>query len=56
MDYSLFHSSDFNWIKGAVAIALVIHGFALRVLVAFAPPSGLVYGLVHCGLAVGALV
>lgn len=56
MDYSLFHSSDFNWIKGAVSIALVIHGFALRVLVEFAPPSGVVYGLVHSGLAVGAFV
>ena len=56
VDYSLFHSSDFNWIKGCVAIALVIHGFALRVLVEFAPPSDIVYVLVHCGLAVGALV
>lgn len=56
VDYSVFHSSDFNWIKGAVAIALVIHGFALRVLVEFTPPSGVVYGLVHAGLAVGALV
>ncbi|MDA1067726.1 MAG: hypothetical protein O3C43_14635 [Verrucomicrobia bacterium] len=56
VDYSLFHSSDFNWIKGCVAIALVIHGFALRVLVEFAPPSDLLYVLVHCGLAVGALV
>jgi len=56
VDYSLFHSSDFNWIKGCVAIGLVIHGFALRVLIEFTPPSDIVYVLVHSGLAVGALV
>ncbi len=53
VDYSLFHSSDFNWVKGSIAIALCVHAWALRVMVEFVPPSGLLYFLVHCGLAVG---
>ena len=53
VDYSLFHSSDFNWVKGSIAIALCVHAWALRVMVEFVPPSGLLYFLVHCGHFVG---
>ena len=56
VDYSLFHSSDLNWVKGSIAIALCVHGWALRIVVEFVPPIGLLYFLVHCGLAVGALL
>ncbi|MCZ6673634.1 MAG: HAD hydrolase family protein [Verrucomicrobia bacterium] len=56
VDYSLFHANDLNWIKGSIAIGLCIHGLALRVLVEFTPPIGLLYVLVHCGLAVGAFL
>ena len=53
VDYSLFHSSDLNWVKGSIAIFLTLHGFALRGVLTFAPPSGILYVLIHCGLAVG---
>ena len=56
VDYSLFHSSDLNRIKGSLAIALCVHGWALRAFVEFVPPTGLLYFLVHCGLAVGAFL
>jgi cation transport ATPase len=56
VDYSLFHSSDLNWIKGSLAVALTVHGWALRIMVEFVPPSGVLYFFVHCGLAVGALM
>lgn len=56
VDYSLFHSSDFNWVKGSIAVALCVHAWALRVMVEFVPPTGFVYFLVHCGLAVGAVL
>lgn len=56
VDYSLFHSTDFNWVKGIIAIALCVHAWALRIMVEFVPPSGLLYFLVHCGLAVGTVL
>ena len=56
VDYSLFHSSSFNWVKGSIAIALCVHAWALRVMVEFVPPSGLLYFLVHCGLVVGTIL
>lgn len=56
VDYSLFHASDLNWIKGSIALALSIHGLALRLMVEFTPLNGLLYILVHCGLAVGAFL
>lgn len=56
VDYSLFHSTDLNWIKGSVSAALVIHAWALRILMEFVPPSGLLYLLVNGGLALGGVL